>query len=90
MAYRLFFPIPDGIGIGLDANAYVFCILFFFRELRREKVWSRLHLVPLLLAEGDRDAYRRRLAALEREKEIMKDVKDWQVRLMFLLKRCGG
>ncbi|KAF9238755.1 GRIM-19 [Melanogaster broomeanus] len=47
------------------------------RELQREKVWSRIHLVPLLLAEGDRDAYRREQAALEREKEIMKNVKDW-------------
>jgi NADH dehydrogenase (ubiquinone) 1 alpha subcomplex subunit 13 len=51
----------------------------FSRELQREKVWSRIHLVPLLLAEGDRDAYRREQAALAREKEIMKGVKDWEV-----------
>jgi hypothetical protein len=31
------------------------------------------------MAEGDRDAYRREQAALAREKEIMKDVKDWKV-----------
>ena len=49
------------------------------RELEREKVWSRLHLVPLLLAEGDRDAYRRQHAADAREREIMKDVKGWEV-----------
>ena len=49
------------------------------RELQREKVWSRIYLVPLLLAEGDRDAYRRQQAALEREKEIMKDVHGWEV-----------
>ena len=49
------------------------------RELQREKVWSRIHLVPLLLAEGDRDAYRRQQAALEREREIMKDVPGWEV-----------
>ncbi|KII95007.1 hypothetical protein PLICRDRAFT_128409 [Plicaturopsis crispa FD-325 SS-3] len=48
------------------------------RELQREKTWSRIHLVPLLLAEGDRDTYRRQQAALAREKEIMKDVKGWQ------------
>ncbi|EIM85724.1 uncharacterized protein STEHIDRAFT_140262 [Stereum hirsutum FP-91666 SS1] len=48
------------------------------RELEREKVWSRIHLVPLLLAEGDRDAYRRQEAAKAREGEIMKDVKDWE------------
>ncbi|KAI0796938.1 B16.6 subunit of GRIM-19, NADH:ubiquinone oxidoreductase [Abortiporus biennis] len=48
------------------------------RELEREKTWSRIHLVPLLLAEGDRDAYRREQAAIAREKEIMKDVKGWE------------
>ena len=37
--------------------------------------------MPLLLAEGDRDAHRRHLAAVEREKEIMKGVAGWQVRL---------
>jgi len=51
------------------------------RELEREKIWSRLHLVPLLLAEGDRDAYRRQQAANAREQEIMKDVKGWEVSL---------
>ena len=35
--------------------------------------------MPLLLAEGDRDAYRREQAALAREKEIMNGVKDWEV-----------
>jgi hypothetical protein len=56
------------------------CSFFSTRELQREKTWSRIHLVPLLLAEGDRDAYRREQAALAREKEIMKDVMDWEVR----------
>jgi hypothetical protein len=49
------------------------------RELKREAAWSRIHLVPLILAEQDRDAYRRNEAALAREKEIMKDVPDWEV-----------
>lgn len=44
------------------------------RELKREKAWSRIHLVPLLMAEGDRDVHRRNEAALAREREIMKDV----------------
>lgn len=59
------------------------CLLFVlaYRELQREKVWSRIHLVPLLLAEGDRDTYRRQQAALVREREIMKDVKGWEVRI---------
>lgn len=55
------------------------CIDRSIRELQRENVWSRIHLVPLLLAEGDRDAYRRQLAADAREREIMKDVKGWEV-----------
>jgi hypothetical protein len=49
------------------------------RELQREKAWSRIYLVPLVLAEQDRDAYRRQQAALAREKEIMKDVDGWEV-----------
>ena len=51
----------------------------FDRELGREKAWSRIYLVPLLVAEGDRDSYRREQAGLAREKEIMKDVKGWEV-----------
>ena len=49
------------------------------RELNREKAWSRIHVVPLILAEQDRDAYRRRTAATAREKEIMGDVEGWEV-----------
>lgn len=48
------------------------------RELEREKVWSRIHLIPLLQAEADRDTYRREVASKEREAEIMKDVKGWK------------
>ncbi|KAK6908833.1 hypothetical protein V866_002321 [Kwoniella sp. B9012] len=48
------------------------------RELKREQAWSRINLVPLLLAEQDRDAYRRQQAALAREKEIMKDYPGWE------------
>ena len=53
--------------------------LSFCSELRREKAWSRIHLVPVLMAEADRDTYRREQAQLAREKEIMKDVKGWEV-----------
>ncbi len=31
-------------------------------ELAREKMWARIHLIPLLQAEEDRDLVRRRLA----------------------------
>ncbi|KAF9534677.1 GRIM-19 [Crepidotus variabilis] len=48
------------------------------RELEREKVWTRIHLLPILMAEGDRDQYRRQQAAIAREKEIMKDVPGWE------------
>jgi NADH dehydrogenase (ubiquinone) 1 alpha subcomplex subunit 13 len=47
------------------------------REIRREKIWSRIHLIPLLQAETDRDLYRRLQHAKEREAEIMKDVPGW-------------
>lgn len=50
-----------------------------YRELKREDTWARIYLVPLLLAEGDRDAHRREQASLAREREIMKDVKGWEV-----------
>ena len=52
---------------------------FVRSELEREKRWSRIHLIPLLLAEQDRDLYRREQAALAREKEIMSDVPGWEV-----------
>lgn len=50
-----------------------------YRELEREKTWSRINIVPLLMAENDRDIYRREKAALAREESIMKDVKGWEV-----------
>ncbi|KAH8819681.1 GRIM-19 protein-domain-containing protein [Xylogone sp. PMI_703] len=40
-------------------------------ELAREKMWSRIHLIPLLTAEEDRDLVRRHFADLAREKELL-------------------
>ena len=40
-------------------------------ELAREKMWSRIHLIPLLTAEEDRDLVRRHLADQAREKELL-------------------
>lgn len=40
-------------------------------ELGREKMWSRIHLIPLLQAEEDRDLVRRYLADKAREKELL-------------------
>ena len=59
------------------------------RELNREKAWSRIYLVPLLLAEQDRDAYRRQQAANAREAEIMKDVPGWEVGYCLVPRACS-
>jgi len=40
-------------------------------ELAREKMWSRIHLIPLLTAEEDRDLVRRHFADQAREKELI-------------------
>jgi NADH dehydrogenase (ubiquinone) 1 alpha subcomplex subunit 13 len=40
-------------------------------ELAREKMWSRIHLIPVLQAEEDRDLVRRHWAEQAREKELM-------------------
>ncbi|RYP88147.1 hypothetical protein DL769_000339 [Monosporascus sp. CRB-8-3] len=40
-------------------------------ELAREKMWSRIHLIPMLQAEEDRDLVRRELADQAREKELL-------------------
>ncbi|KAI5304992.1 hypothetical protein KEM56_005543 [Ascosphaera pollenicola] len=40
-------------------------------ELAREKVWSRIHLIPLLQAEEDRDQARRYFADKARAKEYL-------------------
>jgi hypothetical protein len=40
-------------------------------ELGREKIWARLHLIPLLQAEEDRDQVRRHYADLAREQELL-------------------
>ncbi|EPQ59155.1 hypothetical protein GLOTRDRAFT_35185 [Gloeophyllum trabeum ATCC 11539] len=85
--YKRNLPFRGPGGVAILAGVTGICAFGFYRlgqgnlekrELKREKVWSRLHLVPLLLAEGDRDAYRREHAAVEREREIMKDVKGWE------------
>ena len=39
--------------------------------MAREKMWSRIHLIPLLQAEEDRDQVRRYLADQAREKELV-------------------
>jgi NADH dehydrogenase (ubiquinone) 1 alpha subcomplex subunit 13 len=62
----------------LVLNSYLGSISSGHSELKREKAWSRIHLVPMIMAEADRDAYRREQGQLAREKEIMKDIPDWK------------
>lgn len=45
--------------------------LYLFSELAREKMWSRLYLLPLLQAEEDRDQVRRHFAENARQKELL-------------------
>jgi hypothetical protein len=40
-------------------------------ELSREKMWARIHLIPLLQAEEDRDQVRRHFADKAREKDLL-------------------
>lgn len=40
-------------------------------ELAREKMWARIHLIPVMQAEEDRDQVRRMLADKAREKELL-------------------
>lgn len=42
-----------------------------YSELAREKMWSRIHLIPLLTAEEDRDLVRRHYADQAREKDLL-------------------
>jgi NADH dehydrogenase (ubiquinone) 1 alpha subcomplex subunit 13 len=45
-------------------------------ELAREKMWGRIHLIPLLQAEEDRDLVRRHLADQERERTLLGGVSE--------------
>jgi hypothetical protein len=46
-------------------------VLTIYSELAREKMWARIHLIPALQAEEDRDQVRRHLADKAREKELL-------------------
>ncbi|EPQ28255.1 uncharacterized protein PFL1_04082 [Pseudozyma flocculosa PF-1] len=85
--YKRNLPGKNPSGIAVFGAMFAICGYGFYkvgqgnleqRELKRERAWSRIHLIPMLMAEADRDAYRREQAQLAREKEIMKDVPDWE------------
>ena len=42
-----------------------------YSELAREKMWARIHLVPMLQAEEDRDQVRRYYSQQAMEQELM-------------------
>ncbi|KAI9468915.1 MAG: GRIM-19 [Benjaminiella poitrasii] len=84
--YRRYLPKRGPSGLVILAGITAISAFGFYRvaqgnlerrELKRENLWSRIYLVPLLTAESDRDMYRRLEAAKGREAEVMKDVKDW-------------
>lgn len=52
-------------------RSFIINRIFFFSELAREKIWSRLHILPLLQAEEDRDQARRHFADKARERELL-------------------
>lgn len=57
---------------GLVGSSWKFVLILFPNsELAREKMWSRIHLIPMLQAEEDRDLVRRHLATQAREKELL-------------------
>ncbi|KAJ1502787.1 hypothetical protein HMI54_013906 [Coelomomyces lativittatus] len=53
--------------------------IFERRELSREKIWSRIHLIPLLQSELDRQMDRFTRQQRKLEEDIMKDVPGWKV-----------
>src|SRR5881392_2767511 len=72
-ASRSMFVLPAARKIpSLRCSAPGFADAGFSRsELAREKMWSRIHLIPLLQAEEDRDLVRRYYADRGREKELL-------------------
>ncbi|KAL2865835.1 putative NADH-ubiquinone oxidoreductase subunit GRIM-19 [Aspergillus lucknowensis] len=74
---RGFRPVYYLIGMHLFM-AYGYYKLFYGireqNELAREKIWGRLHLLPLLQAEEDRDQVRRAIADAAREKQLTGEV----------------
>ncbi|KAJ7752812.1 B16.6 subunit of GRIM-19, NADH:ubiquinone oxidoreductase [Mycena maculata] len=84
--YKRNLPLRGPGALVILGGVTAFCSFGFYRiglgnierrELKREKTWARIHLVPVLMAEGDRAAYHaaQRNAALEAD--VMKDVRGW-------------
>ncbi|KAI1608925.1 NADH dehydrogenase [Exophiala viscosa] len=71
---RGFRPAYYFVGIGL-VMAYGWRNFFLGQrekhELAREKMWARIHLIPVMQAEEDRDQVRRYYADLDREQKLL-------------------
>lgn len=67
-------PVWYIVGVGVIMT-YGWIKLFIgireWNELGREKMWARIHLIPMLQAEEDRDQVRRYYANQEREKDLL-------------------
>ncbi|KAI9595224.1 GRIM-19 [Syncephalis fuscata] len=86
--YQRTLPNRGPSGFVLIAGLSAFCGYGFYHviqsiketnEIKREKLWARIHLVPMLQAETDRDHYRREQALQAEEAELMKNVPGWEV-----------
>ncbi|KAJ7490277.1 B16.6 subunit of GRIM-19, NADH:ubiquinone oxidoreductase [Mycena galericulata] len=84
--YKRNLPLRGPGALVILGGVTAFCSFGFYRlglgnierrELQREKTWARIHLVPLLMAEGDRAAYQNAQRGAAIEASIMKDVKGW-------------
>ncbi|KAK0521100.1 hypothetical protein OC835_006991 [Tilletia horrida] len=85
--YKRNLPTRGPGGLAIFGGVIAVCAYGFYkvglsnteaRELKREHAWSRIHLMPLIMAEQDRDVHRRQLASVMREAAIMQDVPGWQ------------
>ncbi|KAI8888903.1 GRIM-19 [Backusella circina FSU 941] len=85
--YRRYLPKRGPSGLVIVAGVTAISAFGFYkvyqgnlerRELKRENLWARINLIPLLTAESDRDLYRRTEAANAREAETMKNVEGWK------------
>ncbi|KAJ3136156.1 hypothetical protein HK100_002031 [Physocladia obscura] len=86
IAYTRYFPRrgPSGAVVFLGVFATMGVGFYYVglnnaerREIRREKAWTRISLVPLLQAETDRDVVRRLASARAKESSIMQEKHDW-------------
>ncbi|KEZ44665.1 hypothetical protein SAPIO_CDS2738 [Scedosporium apiospermum] len=74
LPFRGFRPRTYLLGIGVVMAYGWYKLVSGIRETNeyaREKMWARIHLLPVLQAEEDRDQVRRYLADQAREKELL-------------------